>query len=85
MPTHKSSRKRILISKRQNERNRALRSRMNTAVKRVLEATSKAAAEAELKNAYSVVDKTVKAGIVHRNKGANQKAMLSRAVQRLGA
>ncbi|MBD3390476.1 MAG: 30S ribosomal protein S20 [Chitinivibrionales bacterium] len=85
MPSHKSCRKRIATSKKQNVRNRTAKSRMNTAIKRVLSAKDSTSAQTELKNAYSVIDKTAQAGIIHRNMAANRKASLAKAVRKIGA
>jgi small subunit ribosomal protein S20 len=85
MPSHKSCKKRMHTSKKQNERNRGVKSRMNTAIKKVLAATKKDTALAEFKVACSVIDKTAQAGVIHRNKAANSKAKLARAVQKIGA
>jgi len=77
MPQHKSSKKRLRQSAKANARNRATRSQVNTATKKVLSAVSGAAAEA-LEKAYSVLDKAVKRGVIHKNKAANQKSRLAK-------
>jgi len=76
MPQHKSSKKRLRQTEKANARNRATRSQVNTASKRVLAAAGEVAVEA-LQKAYSVLDKAVKRGVIHKNKAANQKSRLA--------
>jgi small subunit ribosomal protein S20 len=77
MPQHKSSEKRLRQTEKVNKRNRATRSQVNTATKKVLTAVGEAAAKS-LENAYSVLDKAVKRGVIHKNKAANQKSRLAK-------
>ena len=81
MPKLKSAKKRLRTNTKAYERNRAIRSRMRTAVKRVLQAPDKATAETALQAAISVVDKTARKGIIHKNAAARYKSRLSRSVQ----
>lgn len=80
MAHHKSAIKRIRIAEKNRQRNRAYKSRLKTAIKRVREARSKEAAAQALVNAYSVIDKLVGKGIIHRNMAANKKSSLMRFV-----
>lgn len=80
MAHHKSAKKRIKISEKQRLRNRMYKSRMKTAMKKVLMAENKEAAMEALKNAYSVIDKLVSKGIIPKNRGANKKARLMRHI-----
>ena len=81
MPKLKSAKKRLRTNAKAYERNRAIRSRMRTAGKRVLQAPDKAAAETALQAAISVVDKTARKGIIHKTAAARYKSRLSRSVQ----
>ena len=81
MPKLKSAKKRLRTNAKAYERNRAIRSRMRTAVKRVLQAPDKATAETALQAAISVGDKTARKGIIHKNAAARYKSRLSRSVQ----
>jgi len=81
LPKLKSAKKRLRTNAKAYERNRAIRSRMRTAVKRVLQAPDKATAETALQAAISVVDKTARKGIIHKNAAARYKSRLSRSVQ----
>jgi small subunit ribosomal protein S20 len=83
MPKHKSSKKRIVTSKKQNKRNRIAKSKLQTAISKVVDSKDKAAAEAALKAAYSVIDKTAISKVIHKNKAANQKARLAKLVNKI--
>jgi small subunit ribosomal protein S20 len=85
MQRHKTVEKRDRTGKKARLVNRAGRSRINTASKRVLNATEPADAQEALKNAFSVLDRSVKSGLIHKNKAANQKARLSKKVNNLTA
>ena len=76
MPNHESCKKRVRQSAKANTANRAMRSRIHTATKKVVTADA-ATAEVTLKEAYSVLDRAVKAGVIHKNKAANQKSRLA--------
>jgi small subunit ribosomal protein S20 len=65
--------------------NRAGRSRIKTATNKVLEAKDSTAGQDALKKAFSVLDKSAKSGLIHKNKAANQKARLSKAVNKLSS
>ncbi len=81
MPTLKSSKKRLRNSFKAQARNKAITSRMRTAIKRVRTAEDKASAETALSQAISAVDSTVRKGRLHRNTAARYKSRLSRFVQ----
>ncbi len=85
MPHHKSCKKRIKTAKKSNTRNRQLKSRIKTAVKNIGNAKDKESANEALKSTYSVLDKAVKAGVIHKNNAANQKSQLSAVVQKVGS
>ena len=83
MQRHKSVEKRARTSEKANLVNRMGRSKIKTAVKNVLEAKDKKSAEDALSSAVSVLDKSVKNGLIHKNKAANKKSQLSKAVNKL--
>ncbi len=66
-----------------NARNKAARTRLRSAVKRVRQAGAKTEGSEALQQAFSIIDKSAKKGLIHRNNAANQKAKLSRAVAKL--
>ena len=61
-------------------RNKGVRTLLRSTIKKVQAASSKAEAEALLPQAQSVIDKTVKKGVVHRNAAARYKSRLARHV-----
>jgi small subunit ribosomal protein S20 len=85
MQRHKSVEKRVRSSKKAYTSNRRGRSRISTSSKKVVEATDPAKAQEELRKAISVLDKSVKSGLIHKNKAANRKSKLTRAVNKLAA
>lgn len=83
MQRHKSVEKRDRQSKKANITNRAGRSRIKTASNKVLAAKNSTEATEALKNAFSVLDKSVKSGLIHKNKAANRKSSLAKAVNKV--
>jgi small subunit ribosomal protein S20 len=84
MANIKSAQKRARQSEARREHNASLRSRMRTAVKRVRKAVDdgdKAAAQAALIAAGSMLDSTAGKGIVHKNMAARNKSRLAAAVK----
>lgn len=81
MPKLKSAKKHQITSAKAYVRNRAIRSRMRTALKKVRQAPDKASAEIALQAAISIIDRTTNKGIVHKNAAARYKSRLSRLVQ----
>ena len=86
MANIKSAKKRILVAKARNERNKAAKSAVKTAMKKVEAAVAsndKAAADAALLNAISIIDKAAKKGIYHKNNAARKVCRLTKAVNTL--
>jgi small subunit ribosomal protein S20 len=83
MQRHKSAEKEARKNIRHNAANREARSRLKTAVRNVLDSKDGAMAAEKLKTAYSVIDKSVKTGLIHANKAANDKTKLTKFVSRL--
>ena len=81
MPKLKSAKKHQATSAKAYTRNRALRARLRTALKKVRQASDKASAETDLQVAISTVDRTTSKGITHKNAAARYKSRLSRLVQ----
>ena len=83
MANIKSAKKRVLVAQTKAERNKAIRSKVKTYVKKVLaavEAGDKAAAEAALKTAASEIDKAQTKGVYHANTASRKIARLSKLV-----
>lgn len=77
MPHHKSCKKRVKTSEKSRIANREMKSRINTASKKVFNADSKDNAQEALKEAYSILDKAVKVNVLHKKNAANKKSKLS--------
>ena len=83
MANIKSAKKRILVTKTRNERNKAIKSSVKTAIKKVeaaIAANDKAAAEAALLAATSTIDKAAKKGVYLKNYAARKVSRLAKAV-----
>ena len=81
MPNIKSAKKRVLINKKKNAINRSDRSRMNNAIKafnKAIDSANIEEAERLLPITMSIIDKSVTAGIIHKNAAANRKSALSK-------
>ena len=82
----KSAKKRILVSRKRADRNKSVRSRIKTAVKKVdaaVEAGDKAAATEALRAAVSELDKATKKGIYHKNTTARKVSRMTKSVNAL--
>ena len=83
MANIKSAKKRILVAETKAARNKAIRSRVKTFVKKVdaaITAGDKAAAQAALLAAISEIDKATSKGVYHKNNASRKVARLSKAV-----
>lgn len=79
MPNIKSAKKRVLVSRANNERNKAYRSALRTAIKKAdaaVEAKAPDAGEA-VKAAVKKIDQAAVKGIIHKNNAAHQKSRLA--------
>ena len=85
MPTLKSSKKRLKQAQKARLRNKSATTLLRSTLKKVLATSTRAEGEALLGPAQSVIDKTVKRGMVHRNAGARYKARITRYVNALEA
>ncbi len=80
MPNLKSAKKRVRLSREANERNRAVRSRLRTAVKRVENAKDASTAEAEYRKVQVLLDRAATNRLIHPNAVARMKGNLARRV-----
>ena len=86
MANIKSAKKRILTSQARADRNKAIKSKVKTYIKKVeaaVEASDKAAAEAALAEANVVIHKAAGKGIMHKNNAARKVSRLTKAVNAL--
>ena len=81
MPNIKSAKKRVLVTDKKTEQNKAIRSEFKTEVKKVeaLIAENKIAeAKAALPHAFAVIDSAASKNVIHTNNAANKKAKLAK-------
>ncbi len=86
MANIKSAKKRILVTEVRTERNKAIRSGVKTAVKKVyaaIDANDKEAAKAALLAATSAIDKATSKGVYHKNYASRKISRLSIAVNKM--
>ncbi|MBO4692849.1 MAG: 30S ribosomal protein S20 [Clostridia bacterium] len=78
MPNIKSAKKRVQSSRANNERNKAVRSALRTAIKKADAATaSKAEGASEaVKEAIVKIDRAAGKGLLHKNNAARKKSAL---------
>jgi small subunit ribosomal protein S20 len=82
----KSAKKRILVNETKAARNKAIRSKVKTACKKVeaaVTAKDKAAAQASLLAATSEVDKACTKGVYHKNTASRKISRLAKMVNGL--
>jgi len=80
MPNIKSAKKRMRLSRSANERNRAQRSRLRTAIKRVQQAEDAAGAQAAYQRVQVLLDRAATSRMIHPNTVARMKSNLARKV-----
>ncbi len=83
MANIKSAKKRILVNQTKAARNKAIRSKVKTMIKKVDAAIAvgdKAAAQAALLAATSEIDKATSKGVYHKNTSSRKVSRLSKAV-----
>lgn len=86
MASIKSSKKRIVTSERNRQRNIAVKSRMRTFVKQAVEALDAKDAEKvkeTLTEAFCEIDRAARKGIIHPNSAARKKSSLQRRANAL--
>jgi len=77
MPHHKSAAKRVKTNEKARLRNAAAKTRMRTALNAVRAAATRAAAEAALRQAVSILDRTAAKGIIRKDTASRYKARLA--------
>lgn len=84
MPNTKSAAKRLKQSEVRRVRNKAIKTRTKTEIKRVLAAVDSgdvATAEANFKVAAKKLDQAGSKGVIHKNAAARQKSRLQRLIK----
>lgn len=74
MPKLASSKKRMRQAEKAKLRNKSTRSSLRTSLKKVLATNSKEEAETLISSTQSIIDKTAKKGVIHRNAAARYKS-----------
>ena len=86
MPKIKSAIKRVDITERNRDRNRSWKSAVRTARNNVEEATAgtDTAASAEaMSEAFSIIDRAVSKGVLHKNTAARRKSRLVKMARKV--
>lgn len=86
MANIKSAKKRIKVISKKTLRNKMIRSKTKTEMKKVLTAVKqgdKAAAQTALVGAVSAIDRAYSKGIYHRNNAARKKSSLAKLVNKM--
>jgi small subunit ribosomal protein S20 len=85
MANHKSAKTRIRNNATKRLRNRYQAKSTRTLAKKLRTSTVKSEAETLLKEVSAMLDKLAKRNIIHKNKAANQKSKLAKAVSKIGS
>ena len=86
MANIKSQIKRIITNKKAQERNKAVKSELKTAIRATREAVvagDKEKATAALRLAAKKIDKAASKGVIHKNQAANRKSAIAKQVAAL--
>lgn len=86
MANIKSAKKRILVSRANADRNKAIRSGVKTAIKKVyaaIENGDKAAANTALNSAIKTIEMAGSKGVYHKNNVARKVSHISKAVNQM--
>lgn len=84
MPNTKSATKRLRQNLRRRSRNKAARSELKTAVKKVRAASEPQNATELFLQAARMLDRAAGKGLIHKNQAARSKGRLAKHVQKLG-
>ncbi len=87
MANIKSAKKRVLVTKRNYDRNKSIKSSVKTAIKKVeaaVAANDAEAAKAALLEATATIDKAATKGVYHKNNASRKVSRLAKAVNSIG-
>ena len=87
MPNIKSAKKRVLVSKVNNERNKADKSVLKSTLKKfdaAVAAGNQEQADSAYKAAVKTIDKAVSKGIIHKNNAARKKSGITLKLNKMG-
>ena len=86
MPNIKSAKKRVLLSREANERNKQEKSALRTTLKKfdvAIASGSKEQADSAYTAAVKAIDKAVTKGILHKNTAARKKSNITKKMNKL--
>lgn len=86
MANIKSAKKRVIVSRNRADRNKAIRSKVKTCIKKVETAVAegnKEAANEALTVAISEINKAASKGVYHKNNAARKVSRLTQAVNKI--
>ena len=86
MANIKSAKKRILVNRTKADRNKAIKSGVKTAMKKVfvaIEAGDKEAANSALVSATKIIESAASKGVYHKNNAARKVSRLATAVNKM--
>lgn len=86
MANIKSAKKRVIVNRTKAERNKAIKSGIKTAVKKVnaaIQSGDQVAAKAALVDATTVIDKAATKGVLHSNTASRKVSRLAQAVNKM--
>ena len=80
MPNIKSQKKRVLTNAKSNARNKSIKSNLRTSVKKAERALGDESSDKDkvVADAYSVIDKAAKKGVIHKKTAARRKAAIAK-------
>lgn len=88
MPNIKSAKKRVLVTEKKTEQNKAIKSALKTTIKKFLAAVTagdKETATALYNETVSAIDSAVTKGILHKNTANNKKSKLAKKLATIAA
>jgi len=81
MPEHKSCKKRVRSDAKKRKNNNYKKQRVKNLMKKFKSLKDKEEMEKLLPEVYSAIDKAVKCGAFHKNKGARHKSQIAKHMQ----
>ena len=87
MANIKSQKKRVITNEKAHQRNRAVKSSLKTAIKKVhvaIAAGDADAAKAAALEASKELDKAASKGVIHKSQAANRKSGIMKAANKVG-
>lgn len=80
MPQHKQFKKALKVNEKARQRNKAMKSRVASMVKKIQNAETQEDALTVFRDVVSVIDSTARKGIMKKNTAARKKSRLSKRI-----